>query len=111
MEFKIQVNNFNIYKAVLTIISFKINLSAMEIDMIATMFKYKFMVVTNDCRDIFRKALDKDQYNINNYIRRLIKKGVLVKEDKEIKLNANLINIVNNTVTDKELTFKFDGAN
>ncbi len=107
MEYPIKVNKYNIYKSILTLINFKLGLSEMEIDMIATVFKYNFNKIDGEARDILRKALDKDQYNINNYIKRLKAKGVFVETDKKLYLNPNLKANVENIVESKEIKFKF----
>lgn len=107
MEYKIPVNKFNIYKSILTLINFKLGLSDMEIDMIATIFKYNFNKIDGEARDILRKALDKDQYSINNYIKRLKVKGVFIENDKKVYLNPNLKVNIDNIVESKEINFKF----
>lgn len=113
MEFKLPVNKYNIYKTILTMINFKLGLSTMEIDMIATMFKYNYDILNAEARDILRKALDKDQYSINNYIKRLKAKGLLLEEDKKIYMNPNLKDSINTIIDNKEISFKFkfDGDN
>ncbi len=108
MEYKIKVNKYSIYKAILTIANFSLKLSPMEIDILATLFKYGFYTITAEARDILRKALDKDQYSINNYIKRLKEKNMLLEgEDKEIHINPSLKQIVESN----EITFKFDTDN
>lgn len=103
--YNIPVNNYSIYKAILTLINFNLKLSGFEIDIVATLLKYGFYKVTGEARDILRKALDKDQFNINNYIKRLKSKNILVEDDNEdLNINPSLIEIVQS----KEIRFKFD---
>lgn len=107
MEYKIKVNSHSIYKAILTVINFSLKLSNNEIDIIATLLKYGFTVVNAEARDMLRKALDKDQYNINNYIKSLKTKKILLKEGKDIIINPNLSEVLKS----KEIVFKFDKVN
>lgn len=111
MEFKLPVNNFNIYKTILTLINFKLGLSSMEVDILATMFKYNYDVLNAEARDILRKALDKDQYSINNYIKRLKSKNILLEVDKKVYINPGLKTNIEQIVESKEITFKFDTNN
>lgn len=108
MEYKIKVNKYSIYKAILTLINFNLKLSGMEIDIMATLFKYGFYTINAEARDILRKALDKDQYSINNYIKRLKEKNMIIEDEyKKLHVNPNLKQIVES----KEITFKFDTDN
>lgn len=106
--YKIPVNNYSVYKAILTIINFSLKLSNVEIDILATLFKYGYHTITVEARDILRKALDKDQYTINNYIKRLKDKKMLLETDnKEIVVNSDLKDVVES----RKIVFSFDTNN
>lgn len=107
MEHKLPVNNFNIYKTIVTILNFKFGLSDLEVDVISTILKYKFEKIDAEARDILRKALDKDQYNINNYIKKLKNKGLLIEKEKKVYVNPNLKDYIDDIVEQKEISFKF----
>jgi hypothetical protein len=104
-KYNIPVNKYSIYKAILTVINFNLKLSGVEIDILATLCKYGFTHITVEARDILRKALDKDQYNINNYIKRLKSKNMILEtEDKKLYINPSLKEILDS----KEIIFKFN---
>lgn len=107
MEVKLPVNNYNIYKAIVLLLNFKYQLSELEVDLLATILKYDFDKIDGDARDLIRKALDKNQYSINNYIKRLRSKDFLVEVNKKTFVNPNLKKYIKSIVESKELNFKF----
>lgn len=106
MDYKIPVNNESYHKAILMALNFSLNLSKMEIDMVATLLNYNKLIVDTESREILRKALDKDKYIINNYIQRLRNKNILVirPADKNLYLNPSLIEIVK----ERKVSFEFE---
>lgn len=106
MEYKIPVNKDNVYKAVLTVVNFNLGLSDMEIDILATLLKYRLYLIDTTARDVIRKVLNKSKFSTNNYIKRLKEKNIIVQEEetKKLYLNPGLREIINSN----EITFKFD---
>lgn len=111
MEYKIPVNKDNIYKAILILINrpFELNLSDLELDILATWLKHKIYVIDTDARDLIRKVLDKGKFNTNNYIKRLKAKNIIIlaEDSKKLYLNPKLASMVNSDT----ITFKFDLTN
>lgn len=97
MELEIPVNNSNYNKAMLMLINipFNLNLSKMEIDMVACMLDNKTEIITNQFRRILRDELIKDNYTINNYIARLRDKGILITKpaDKNLYVNPRIVSL------------------
>ena len=109
MEYRIPVKNKNYHKAVLMILNFNLNLSNLEIDILATLLNYNISIVDINARDIIRKEINKDKFNTNNYINRLKNKGILVVKpaDKNLYINPTILDIVKN----KRISFQFDIIN
>lgn len=107
MEIKLPVNNFSIYKTILQVLNFKYRLTDTEIDVMAQILKFKLHTIDSDARDTLRKALDKSQFNINNFIKALKTKGFLYEIDKKVYVNPNLIGYMDQIVKDKTIDFKF----
>jgi predicted transcriptional regulator len=87
------------------ILNFNLNLSKLELDILATLLNHNVTIVDTEARDIIRKALNKGKYNINNYISRLRKKKIFITKpvDKNLYINPSLIEIVR----DKKVSFEF----
>ena len=61
------------------------------------------IVLTSATRVLLRDKLDKTKFDINNYIKRLKeKKLIIVKEDKSLHINPNIIELMKF----KTITFK-----
>lgn len=111
MEYKIPVNIKNYHKAILMILNFNLNLSKMELDIVACILNHNMESVDLYSRETIRKELNKDKFIINNYIARLKTKKILIVKpaDKKLYVNPNIIEIAK----DRKLTFEFiiDGNN
>lgn len=105
MEYKIPVTKDNVCNAILTILNFHLKLSEFEIKMISILLQNKISTIDTSARDLLRKVLDKDKFSINNYVKRLVDKNIILKEDKTKKLyiDPTIIKLTN----EKEINFKF----
>lgn len=90
MEYKVPVKKENYYKAILLIFNqLGLNLTDLELDIITnvlTMSKGS----SKELRKTIREKLDVSTHTLNNYIKRLKDKGVLIKEKDILKLNPQL---------------------
>jgi hypothetical protein len=105
MEYKIPVNIKNYHKAILMVLNFNLNLSKMELDIVACILNHNMETVDLYSREIIRKELDKDKFIINNYIGRLKDKKILLIKpaDKKLYVNPSIIEIAK----DGKITFEF----
>ena len=103
--FKIPVNKDNIYYGILTVANFALKLTDIEIQILSILLKEKIETIDVKVRETLRKVMNKDKYIINNYIKRLKEKGMLLQETKPKKLYINP-NIKELTKSDV-ITFKF----
>lgn len=106
MEYKIPVTSKSYYKAILTILNFSLNMSKLELDIIAVLLYHNMLEINADSREVIRKELDKDKFITNNYIKSLKAKGILLIKDNDPKkayINPEIINIVR----EPKLTFEF----
>lgn len=83
-----------------------LKLSNMELDFLAVILNHNLTIIDSKARKIIMEELDKDKFNVNNYIVRLRDKGALIVRpaDKNLYVNPNIIEIVK----DKKVTFEFD---
>lgn len=92
-EFKVDRDSFS--KAVLTILNFQLKLSELEIEILSVMLSHNITKIDSATRVLLRDKLDKTKFDINNYIKRLKeKKLIIVKEDKNLHINPNIIQLV-----------------
>jgi len=103
MEYKIKVNKDNIYKGILTLFNFTFKLSELEIDLISVMLQNKISTIDTTSREILRKVMNKSKFDINNYIKRLKEKKIILQDDKKLYINPSIITICGIN----EVTFKF----
>lgn len=103
MEYRIKVNKDNIYKGILTLFNFTFKLSELELDLISVMLQHKINTIDTTSRELLRKVMNKSKFDINNHIKRLKIKKIILQEDKKLYLNPNIVNVCNI----KEVTFKF----
>ncbi len=109
MTLSIPVKTNLYYKAILLILNFKLNLSPMEIDIVACILNHDIKIVDIYTREIIRKELDKDKFNTNNYISRLRDKGILITKplDKKLYVAPEIYELVK----DRKLNFEFELIN
>lgn len=101
-EFKVDRDSFS--KAVLTILNFQLKLSELEIEMLSVMLSHNITKIDTSTREMLRKVLNRNKFDINNYIKRLKeKKFILTKEDKSLYINPNISALMNF----KTFIFKF----
>ncbi len=105
MEYKIPIAGKDYHKSILMILNFSLNLTPMELDIVATVLDYNLSIIDTKAREIIRLKLDKDKFNTNNYIKRLVDKHIFTINpgDKNLYLNESLIGIANN----KKVSFEF----
>lgn len=105
MEYPIKVNSRQLYKAILTILNFKLNLTNLEIDVVSTLMNYGIVNIDTTSRDIIRKELNISKYSTNNYIIQLKSKSIILSnQDGKLYLNPSMYELVK----DKEISFKFE---
>lgn len=104
MEYPFKVNKDNYIKAAVNLINCigSMNLTKFELDIIITMLQYKAYKLNNNTRTILRENLNKDRFNLNNYLKRLKDKKILLKVNNEVILNPGIIEAIN----DEELIIR-----
>lgn len=106
MEYKIPVTSKGYYKAILTILNFSLNMSKLELDILAVLLYHNMLEINADSREIIRKELDKDKFITNNYIKSLKAKGIILTnptDPKKAYVNPEVVNIVK----EPKLSFEF----
>jgi len=105
MEYKIPIAGKDYHKAILMILNFNLNLTPMELDIVATVLDHNLKLIDTRAREIIRLKLDKDKFNTNNYIKRLVDKHIFTINpgDKNLYLNESIIDIASN----KKISFEF----
>lgn len=97
MEYPITLTKDKYLKAAVSLINCisSLNLTDFELDIVTMMLKHKAYKLNNNTRTILRETLGKDRFNLNNYLKRLKDKKVLLKGDKEFMLNPGIIEAIN----------------
>lgn len=105
MEYKIPIAGKDYHKAILMILNFNLHLTPMELDIVATVLDYNLTLIDTKAREVIRLKLNKDKFNTNNYIKKLVDKHIFTINpgDKNMYLNEALIGITNN----KKVSFEF----
>lgn len=105
MKYTIPIKKENYHKAILLIFNqLGLNLTELELNLLASMFNNGIKVITKDIRKSLRESMNIDQFTFNNYIKRLKDKGILIKEEDKLKINPSL----ENKVKDKEVHIIFN---
>ena len=99
-----KVTKEELIRWILTIMNFELKLSELEVNMLVVLLHAKITTLDSDARNIIRSILNKDKFAVNNYIKRLKDKRILLQEDKTLVINPNIVKLVEN----KELNFKFE---
>jgi predicted transcriptional regulator len=99
-----KVTKSTYYRSMLTILNSMLNLTDMELDIMATLLENKITIVDSRAREILRLKLNKDKFNINNYIRKLLNKNVLYVNEDKISVNPHIIE----SVKENKLVFNFE---
>lgn len=98
MDIEIPVEPKAYHKAILMIINtpLNLNLSKFEIDILACILNHNMETINADSRKTIANELNKDNFNINNYIVRLRDKGILITKpaDKNLYVNPKVIDLV-----------------
>lgn len=107
MERVIPVKQQDLIKAILMILNtpYNFNLSNMEIDIVSCMLNHNMQIIDLANREIIRMELDKDKFNLNNYIVRLRDKGMVIVKpaDKNLYVNPNLYDLIKDNKISFEL--------
>lgn len=105
MKYRIPIKKDNFHKASLMIFNqLGLNLTELELNLLSTMLSNGFFIITKEVRVKLRELLKVDTFTLNNYVKRLKDKNIIVKENNELKINENLKEKVN----DKEIHIIFD---
>lgn len=109
MTKEIPTNKDLFNKQMLMIVNFYFNLTSYEIDIMTHILNSGKTIIDTNLRHELKGNLKKDSFNINNYISRLKKKGILEKDSTggQLKVNPQFLALF----TDKEITFKFVDQN
>lgn len=109
MEYKIPVLKDNYYKQVLGLLNFNLKLSKFEMNIISTLLDNGIKIVDTESRELLRKQLNKGKPTLNNYIKKLTDRNVLVKTDtiRVLKINEGILE----SIEDAKLTFEFTIVN
>lgn len=104
MERTISISKDKYYKAMLNVMSRLINLTKFEIELISTMFSHNIKILNKVTRLDLRLLLDTSEYNLNNYIKKLKAKKVLLQTEDGLELNQT----IKEAVEDKSITINFN---
>ena len=74
-----------------------------ELDVIAAMMSNKITVLTKEARVELLAVLGKDKFTLNNHIKRLKEKKVLVENNNKLNINTNLSNMIESSLSDGEI--------
>lgn len=94
----------NYYRAVLGIFNYFSGLTSFEMDIIVTMLVNNQLTIDRPTRKLLRDKLNKDKFNLNNYIKRLKIKNVLIDVEDKTVLNPSILE----AIKDKEINIKFN---
>lgn len=102
MILRVPISKEHTYRAVLNILNFSTNLTESELDIISIMLVNKITVLTTKARRTLVRLIARDKFTINNHIKRLKEKNVVVlNSDKHLELNANLVSRIEEAIEDK----------
>lgn len=105
MVLKKTVNKSEYYKQILATLYF-FKFTEFELDILSAMLNNDMTVVNIDSREVIRKVLNKDKFIINNYIKRLKGRNVLLEipGTKALNINPMIISLIK----EGQITFNFD---
>lgn len=97
MEYPFKVSKEKYIEAAVSLINCisSLNLTVFELNIVTTMIKNNVLVVNASTRTLLRNSLSKDRFNLNNYLKRLRDKKVLIKKDKDLHLNPGILEAIN----------------
>ena len=104
MEYNIPVKQENYTKAILKVINIFMDLTNYELNIITQIIDQDIKMLNRVCRKILIEKLETDSYTLNNYIKKLKDKGVLVTTKYGLELNPNIIN----SIKDNKITITFN---
>lgn len=104
MEKEISTTDRKYYKQMLKLINCFLNLTDLEIELIANMFLYNITVLDKTTRNQLRQLLNKSEFSFNNYIKKLKDKNVLIQKQHGVIMSQSLIDIIES----KEVNIKFN---
>jgi SHS2 domain-containing protein len=97
MKFNIPVTDDNMYFRYLSAINGMLNLSNKETLVLSEFLKYHMeykdaeVAITPVTRKRVQEKFDMSPYNVNNVVKNLTKKKALIKSDKSLVINPNVI--------------------
>lgn len=101
-QFKLPADKY--HKSILTVMNCFLHLSEIEIEILSEILKNNITVINTDSRKILQKSLNKKEHNLNNYIKRLKDKKVLLESNEGYIVDPGIIE----SVSDKKVLIEFD---
>lgn len=103
MHYPITVKQSTYHKAILLILNFNLKLTNTELDIVSIVLDNTDQVLDSKVREVIRLKLNKDKFTINNYIKRLIDKGIFIRTTDSIQINPSILEIVKDNKVSFEL--------
>lgn len=84
----------HVYKAILQVINFSLRMTEKEVNMVSELLKNNITLIDTRARRLLHNNDKNEIHNVNNYIKNLIVKGVLVKQGRDIYINPTIIKFI-----------------
>ena len=104
MDYPIKITREKYYKAMLKVANCFLDMTELELDLIAYMFTYQMITLGKSERIKLGSLLNISIANLNNYIKKLRDKGILVVDGKDLIVNSN----IHNQIIDGSFSVKFE---
>jgi len=104
MTHNIPVPQEKYYETMLHVLSGMVKMTDLEIKILVNMFTNNIKVLDSDTRHSVRLALDKSEFNFNNYVRKMKGKNILIDTSYGLGINPSIVN----AITDKTITINFN---
>lgn len=103
MEYKINIDPSLYHLAILKILNATWDLTKSELKVLSTLLDNNLTVVDGRAREIVRIKLNKSKFNINNCIKVLVDKHLLLRNEDSITINPSILTIIRG----KKISFEF----
>ena len=104
MKHNIPVSQDKYYETMLHVLSGMVKMTDLEIKILVNMFTNNIKVLNSDSRHKVRIALDKSEFNFNNYIRKMKGKNILINTQHGLSVNPSIVSAID----DKAITINFN---
>lgn len=105
MEENIKITKQNYVKAALNVANCFLNLTPIEIEILATMLNHGAITITAASRKLLINSLNKSKHVISNNIKRMKGKSILIQENnKAVVIHPKILSYIQ----DKEFNVKFE---